>query len=133
MLGAEILLLSLRSCTGARPGEADALAGFGVDRNEVARRGATSGSGCTEPMPSDARSAERSKGDDENSVVLGDMIPKASAASTSLDGCKGVIANSADRGDESASVGVVDSASLAFDLSCAHEASGCTTCKTGTR
>jgi len=52
-----------------------------------------------DPMPSDAKSAVLSNGFEVNAVEVGDMIPKLSAGSTSLDGCKGAMANSADRGE----------------------------------
>lgn len=54
-----------------------------------------------EPIPKELNRAALSNGDVLNSVVDGDMRPKASAASTSLGGWSGAIANSADRGDTS--------------------------------
>jgi hypothetical protein len=62
-------------------------------------------------MPSWANKADRSNGDDPNSVDVGDIRPKASADSTAMEGLRDVIANSVDRGDVT-SVGVVASSSL---------------------
>ena len=82
--------------------------GLGFDRSDIDLRGDSS---CrpTGPIPSCASKADLSNGLVENSDVVGDMIPKLSAASKSGEGCKGVKWNSSCRGDCIASVGVVGS------------------------
>jgi len=91
-----------------------------------------------DPMPSCANSTGLSKGDEANSVDDGDIKPKASAGSASLQGLRGVIANSAERGEDNASVGVAASSSLIVGAGISIErglisdgASGSTTWSTG--
>lgn len=112
--------------------------GLGRDFNDDVRRGKSS---CclTDPIPNDASSAGRSKGEEANSVDEGDMSPKASAGSASGVGLRGVMANSSERGDAT-SVGVAepDSSRLSsgnggcFDAEGDEMVSGSTTFSSGT-
>lgn len=64
-------------------------------------RGACS-SGPIDPMPSDASNADLSNGLEANSVDVGERMPKLSAGSASSAGLMGVMANSAERGEDTA-------------------------------
>lgn len=111
-LGDEILARSLR--LGGVPRLLDWPFLFALTLRVFSDRVRLGTSSCCliEPIPSCANSVDRSNGDDANSVELGDMSPKASAGSASSVGCNGVIANSAARGDDRASVGVAASSSF---------------------
>lgn len=96
MLGEDILPRSLGMRFGAVDVDVDNAVsvssvgcGLALERNDIDRRG---GSSCrpTGPIPSCANKADLSKGFVVNSDVVGDMIPKLSAASKSGDGCSGV-------------------------------------------
>lgn len=118
MLGEEILPRSLGKRLGAVVEEDDVSVssdggGLGFDRSDIDLRGESS---CrpTGPIPSCANKVDLSKGFVLNSDVVGDMMPKLSAASKSGEGCNGVRWNSSCRGEVMASVGVVCSGSSRF-------------------
>lgn len=119
MLGEEILPrrrgIRRGSVDGAGAGAGELSDGLAFERRETERRGVAS-SRPTGPMPSWASRADLSKGLVVNSDVVGDMMPKLSAASKSGEGCRGVRWNSSCRGDCSASVGVVGSGAGSFRL-----------------
>jgi hypothetical protein len=137
MLGDEILARSLLLCDGVmRPPGCIDMCGDTDDRRERVRAGKFS---CCriEPMPSCASNEGRSNGEDVNSVAVGDMSPKASAESTSGEGCSGVMANSAVRGEAIDIVGVVVSSSFSGlvgihkEVDLIFSLSGSTTLSTG--
>lgn len=96
MLGEDILPRSLGMRFGAVDADVDNAVsvssvgwGLALERNDIDLLGVSS---CrpTGPMPSCANKADLSNGFDVNSDVVGDKIPKLSAASKSGDGCRGV-------------------------------------------